>query len=55
MLSPLDLKNKKIEPKKRKYYDKDEMDEYLELVFDQYKQLYDEIKQIAPIVGKEIL
>ena len=46
MLSPLDLKNKKIEPKKRKYYDKDEMDEYLELVFDQYKQLYDENQEL---------
>ena len=42
MLSPLDLKNKMMEPKKRKYYDKDETDDYLELVMEQYKQLYDE-------------
>ena len=37
MLSPLDLKNKMMEPKKRKYYDKDETDDYLELVMEQYK------------------
>ena len=42
MLSPLDLKNKMMGPKKRKYYDKDETDDYLELVMEQYKQLYDE-------------
>lgn len=42
MLSPLDLKNKMMEPKKRKYYDKDETDDYLELVMEQYKELYDE-------------
>ena len=31
MLSPLDLKNKMMEPKKRKYYDKgiDEKEEFL--------------------------
>ena len=46
MLSPLDLKNKKIEPKKRKYYDKEDMDEYLELVFEQYKALYDENQEL---------
>lgn len=46
MLSPLDLKNKKIEPKKRKYYDKDEMDDYLELVFDNYKELYNENQEL---------
>lgn len=40
MLSPLDLKNKKVEVKKKKYYDKEEMDQYLELVFDNYKELY---------------
>ena len=42
MLSPLDLKNKMMEPKKRKSYDNDETDDYLELVMEQYKQLYDE-------------
>ena len=41
MLSPLDLKNKKIETKKRKY-DKVQMDEYLELVFENYKGLFEE-------------
>lgn len=46
MLSPLDLQNKKVETKKRKYYDKDEMDEYLELVFDQYKELYTENQEL---------
>lgn len=46
MLSPLDLKNRKVEVKKRKYYDKDEMDEYLELVFDQYKELYNENQEL---------
>lgn len=46
MLSPLDLKNRKVETKKRKYYDKDEMDEYLELVFDQYKELYNENQEM---------
>lgn len=46
MLSPLDLKNKKIEPKKRRYYDKEEMDEYLELVFDHYKELYQENQEL---------
>lgn len=46
MLSPLDLKNKMIEPKKRRYYDKDEMDEFLELVFDQYKEIYTENQEL---------
>ena len=46
MLSALDLKNKKVEPKKRKYYDKEEMDDYLELVFSQYKELYDENQEM---------
>lgn len=46
MLSPLDLKNKKVEVKKRKYYDRDEMDEYLELVFENYKELYNENQEL---------
>ncbi len=46
MMSPLDLKNKKIEPRKRKYYDKDDMDEYLEFVFEEYKKLYDENQEL---------
>ena len=47
MLSPMDLKNRKIEVKKRKYYDKEQMDEYLELVFENYKALYDENQELA--------
>ena len=39
MLSPLDLQNKKVVTKKRKY-DKVEMDEYLDLIFENYKELY---------------
>ena len=50
MLSPLDLKNKMMEPKKRKYYDKDETDDYLELVMEQYKQLYDETAEKCKIL-----
>ncbi len=46
MLSPLDIKNKKVEPKKRKYYDKVEMDDYLELVYDNYKELYQENQEL---------
>lgn len=45
MLSPLDLQNKKIVTKKRKY-DKAEMDEYLELVFENYKALFDENQEL---------
>lgn len=45
MLSPLDLENKRIVTKKRKY-DKAEMDEYLELVFENYKALYDENQEL---------
>lgn len=41
MLSPLDLQNKKVVTKKRKY-DKIEMDEYLDLVFENYKELYNQ-------------
>lgn len=47
MLSPMELKNRKIEVKKRKYYDKEQMDEYLELVFENYKALYDENQELA--------
>ncbi len=39
MLSPLDLQNKKIETRKKKY-DKAEMDEYLALIFENYTELY---------------
>lgn len=46
MLSPFDLESKKVETKKRKYYDKDEMDEYLGLVLGQYKELYTENQEL---------
>lgn len=45
MLSPLDLQNNKVVTKKRKY-DKAEMDEYLELVFENYKALFDEHQEL---------
>ncbi len=41
MISPLDLQNKKIVTKKKKY-EKAEMDEYLDFVFENYKAIYDE-------------
>lgn len=46
MLSPMDLKNRKVEVKKRKYYDKEEMDEYLDFIFENYKALYDENQEL---------
>lgn len=46
MLSPMDLKNRKIDVKKRRYYDKEEMDEYLELIFENYKELYNENQEL---------
>lgn len=45
MLSPLDLQNKRVVTKKRKY-DKEEMDEYLDFVFENYKALYDEHQEL---------
>lgn len=45
MLSPLDLQSKKVVTKKRKY-DKAEMDEYLELVFENYKALFNENQEL---------
>ncbi len=45
MLSPLDLENKRVVTRKRKY-DKTEVDEYLELVFENYKALYDEHQEL---------
>lgn len=41
MLSPLDLQGKRITAKRKKY-DKADMDEYLDFVFENYKALYDE-------------
>lgn len=45
MLSPLDLQNKKVVTKKRKY-DKIEMDEYLDLIFENYKELYNQNQEL---------
>lgn len=45
MLSPLELQNKKIVTKKRKY-DKFEMDEYLDLIFENYKELYSQNQEL---------
>lgn len=44
MLSPLELENKRILTNKRRY-DRFEMDEYLDMVFENYKQLYSEYEE----------
>ncbi len=45
MLSLMELQNKKVEAKRKKY-EKDEMDTYLELVFDNYKNLLEENRKL---------
>lgn len=45
MLSLIELQNKKVEAKRKKY-EKDEMDEYLEVVFQNYKELLEENKKL---------
>lgn len=45
MLSLIELQNKKVEAKRKKY-EKDEMDSYLELVYNNYKNLLDENKRL---------
>lgn len=45
MLSLIELQRKKVEAKRKKY-DKDEMDSYLELVYENYKQLIEENKKL---------
>lgn len=45
MLSLIELQNKKVEAKRKKY-EKDEMDSYLDLVFDNYKNLLEENKKL---------
>lgn len=45
MLSLIELQNKKIEAKRKKY-EKEEMDSYLELVFENYKELLEENKKL---------
>ena len=44
MLSPLELENKRIITSKRKY-DRFEMDEYLDMLFENYKALYNEYEE----------
>ena len=44
MLSPLELENKRIITSKRKY-DRYEMDEYLDMLFENYKALYNEYEE----------
>lgn len=46
MLSLIELQNKKVEAKRKKFYDKQEMDDYLDVVFDNYKQLLEENKKL---------
>lgn len=45
MLSLIELQGKKVEAKRKKY-EKDEMDAYLELVYENYKQLVNQNKQL---------
>lgn len=45
MLSLIELQGKRVEAK-RKRYDKDEMDAYLDLVFENYRQLVEQNKQL---------
>ena len=45
MLSLIELQSKKVEAKRKKY-DKDEMDAYLELVFENYRQLLENNKTL---------
>ena len=45
MLSPLELENKRIMTSKRKY-DRYEMDDYLDMVFENYKALYNENEEL---------
>lgn len=45
MLSLIELQRKKAEAKRKKY-DKDEMDSYLELVYENYKELLEENKKL---------
>lgn len=46
MLSLMELKSRKLSVKKKKFYDKDEVDEYLDLIFDNYKELYNENQEL---------
>lgn len=45
MLSPLDLQNKKVLPRKKKY-DKAEMDDYIDLLLENYKEAFNEVQEL---------
>lgn len=45
MLSLIELQRKRVEAKRKKY-DKDEMDSYLELVYENYRELLDQVKTL---------
>lgn len=45
MLSPLDLQNKKVVTKKKKY-DKAEMDDYIDLILENYKEAFSEVQEL---------
>lgn len=51
MLSLIELQRKKVEAKRKKY-DKDEMDSYLELVYENYRELLDQIKKLEAEKGE---
>ena len=52
MLSLIELQNKKVEAKRKKY-EKEEMDTYLEIVFDNYKQLTEENAKLTEQLRKK--
>ena len=52
MLSLIELQNKKVEAKRKKY-EKEEMDTYLEIVFDNYKQLTEENARLTEQLRKK--
>ena len=45
MLSPLDLQNKKVVTKKKKY-DKAEIDDYIDLILENYKEAFNEVQEL---------
>lgn len=45
MLSPLDLQNKKVVTRKKKY-DKAEIDDYIDLILENYKEAFSEVQEL---------
>lgn len=45
MLTPMELKSKQAQPRKRRY-DKEEMDQFLELVYENYQELYEKNSEL---------